>query len=200
MISSRFEMPGLASGRGRSRVPESVTAVLNLLRIVVGLVDQADDALRRAARRRHEPLRLLEVLDPRALVGIDAARDRERLAEALVEALRDVARQLEMLALVVADRHDVGLVEQDVAGHQHRVGEQAGGDEVLALRLLLELRHPAQLAEARHRAEQPGGLRVRDDVALREDRRALGVEPGREQHRGDRRGSTRAAAPARAAS
>ena len=29
-----------------------------------------------------------------------------------------------MLALVLADRHDVGLVEQDVGGLQHRVGEQ----------------------------------------------------------------------------
>ena len=89
-----------------------------------------------------------------------------------------------MLPLVVADRDDVGLVEEDVAGHQHRVGKEAGGDEVLALRLLLELRHPPQLAEARHGTEQPGGLGVRDDVALREHGRPVGVEPRREQHRG----------------
>jgi hypothetical protein len=42
-------------------------------------------------------------------------RDDERLAVAGVEPLRDVARELEMLALVVADRDDVGLVQQDVA-------------------------------------------------------------------------------------
>jgi len=48
----------------------------------------------------------------------------ERLAEAVVEALRDVARELEVLALVVADRHEIGLVEQDVAGHQHGIGEE----------------------------------------------------------------------------
>ena len=71
-----------------------------------------------------------------------------------------------MLALVVADRDDVGLVEQDVAGHQDRVGEEAGGDELLPLALLLELRHPAELAVARDRAEQPGRLGVRRDVAL----------------------------------
>ena len=38
-----------------------------------------------------------------------------------------------MLALVIADRHDVGLVQQDVAGHQHGIVEQARGYEVLAL-------------------------------------------------------------------
>jgi hypothetical protein len=37
----------------------------------------------------------------------------------------EVAGQLDVLLLVVADRHDVGLVQQDVGGHEHRVGEQA---------------------------------------------------------------------------
>ena len=50
-----------------------------------------------------------------------------------LELARDIARQLNVLALVVADRNDVGLVEEDVAGHQHRIGEQAGGDEILSL-------------------------------------------------------------------
>ncbi len=88
-----------------------------------------------------------------------------------------------MLALVVADRHEIGLVEQDVAGHQDRVGEQAGTHELLPLALLLELRHPAQLAVARHRRQQPRRLGVRRHVALREHRRALRVEPRREEQR-----------------
>ena len=54
----------------------------------------------------------------------------EGLAEAAVEPLGQVAGQLEVLALVLADRHLVGLVEQDVGGLQDRVGEQA--DRVLA--------------------------------------------------------------------
>ena len=53
------------------------------------------------------------------------SRHAERLAVAVVEALGDVAGELEMLALVVADRDEIGLVEQDVARHQHRVGEEA---------------------------------------------------------------------------
>ncbi len=117
-------------------------------------------------------------------LGVDARGNLERLAEASVEALGDVARELEVLALVVADRDVRRLVEEDVAGHQDRVGEEAGDEELLPLALLLELRHPAEVAVARHRREQPGGLGVRGDVALREHRRALRVEArGEEQRR-----------------
>ena len=46
----------------------------------------------------------------------------------------DVAGDLDVLALVVADRHLLVVVEQDVGGLQRRVGEQPAGDEqVLAL-------------------------------------------------------------------
>ena len=88
-----------------------------------------------------------------------------------------------MLALVVADRHAVGLVEEDVAGHQHRVREEAGRDELATVGLVLELRHPAELAVRGDGREQPTGLGVRRHVALREHRRPHGVEPGRDQHR-----------------
>ena len=134
MISIRFETPAFSCGSCLTSRPESVTAVLNFFRITSGSIDQPDDALRRAARRRHQAVGLLEVLDPRTLLGVDAARHDERLAEALVEALRDVARELDVLALVVADRNDVGVVEQDVGRHQHRIGEEARRDEVLLLR------------------------------------------------------------------
>ena len=74
----------------------------------------------------------------------------QRLAEAGVEALGDVAHQLDVLALVVADRHLVRAVGEHVGGLQHRVEEQAGGDEVaLRARLVLELGHAVQLAERR---------------------------------------------------
>ena len=87
-----------------------------------------------------------------------------------------------MLALVVTDGHQVRLVEEDVARHQDRVGEQAGGDELLAGRLVLELGHAPQLAVAGHGAQQPGRLGVGADVALDEDGRAVGVDPDREEH------------------
>ena len=181
-MSIRFVIPGLSSARRTSR-PESVTAALELLANHVRLVHERDRALLGPARRRHLLRRLLEVHDPRADLRVHALRDDERLAEARVEALGDVACELEVLPLVVADRDDVGLVEQDVAGHQHRVGEEPGGDELAALALVLELGHAAQLAVARHSRQQPRRLRVRGDVALAEDRRALRVEAGREEHR-----------------
>ena len=93
----------------------------------------------------------------------------ERLAVALVEALGDVACELDVLALVLADRDRVGLVEQDVRRLEHGVAEEAGRDEVLPVALVLELGHPAQLAVARDRAEQPGRLGMRGHVALDED-------------------------------
>ena len=46
-------------------------------------------------------------------------------AERGVEPLRQVAGELQVLALVLAHRDRVGLVEQDVRGLQDRVGEQA---------------------------------------------------------------------------
>ena len=43
----------------------------------------------------------------------------------------DVARELDVLALVVADRDEIGLVEEDVARHQHGVREERGRDELV---------------------------------------------------------------------
>ena len=63
---------------------------------------------------------------------------------------------------------------------QDRVGEQAGAHRLLSLALLLELGHPAQLAERRRALEQPGELGVLGDVALHEDR---ADRPGRARRR-----------------
>ena len=66
----------------------------------------------------------------------------------MVEANRDVARDLDVLTLVVSDRHLVRVVQQDVRSLQGRVGEETGRDEVgLAFGgLVLELGHATQLA------------------------------------------------------
>ena len=75
--------------------------------------------------------------------------DEGRRIEA-VEAFGDVARELEMLFLVGADRHVIRVVEQDIGRHQARVGEQAGVDVVGVLcGFILELRHAGELAELR---------------------------------------------------
>ena len=88
-----------------------------------------------------------------------------------------------MLALVVADRDPGRPVEQDVRGHQHRVGVQRHAGPRAAPALLLELDHPVQLAGVAGALEQVGQLGVRRDAALHEQRGPLRVEPGGEQER-----------------
>ena len=66
---------------------------------------------------------LLEVHDPGADRGDGVLGHDEGLAVAGVEPLGHVAGQLDVLALVVAHRHPVGVVEEDVGGLEGRVGE-----------------------------------------------------------------------------
>ena len=65
------------------------------------------------------------------------------------------------------------------------VGEEGGGDELLILTLVLELRHPLEVAHRCDRREVPGELGVLADVALHEQGRlrrieAAGDEVGRQ--------------------
>ena len=64
---------------------------------------------------------VVEAHDARADRGQAGAGHHEGVAVERVEALGDVAGQLEVLRLVLADGHDAGLVEQDVGGHQHGI-------------------------------------------------------------------------------
>ena len=97
-----------------------------------------------------------------------------------------------MLLLVLTHRDQVGLVEQDVRRHQHRVGEQAGGDVVGVLfGLVLELGHAGQLPKLGVAAQHPGQLGVLGHVALDED-----DAPDRVQAAGDILGQLLQGAPA----
>ena len=112
-------------------------------------------------------------------------RHDQGLAEALVEAAGDLAHQLDVLALVVADRHLGRLVGEHVGGHQHRVEEERRRDQLALLRrLVLELGHAVEVAVGGDRGEQPGQLGVLAHVGLAEEDAALGVEAGGEQDRG----------------
>ena len=127
---------------------------------------------------------MLQVHDPRPGAGNGRLGDHEGLAVAVVEAHGHLAGELEVLALVVAHRDRVGVVEEDVGRHQARVGEQAGPDRLLALPLVLELGHPAQLADGGGALEQPGEPGVLGHVALDEEGAALGVEADGQQVEG----------------
>ena len=78
--------------------------------------------------------------------------------ETRVPPARDLARQLQMLDLVFAHRDDVGSVQENVCGLQHRIVEQPGGNALLALRLVLELGLAFELAKGRDRVENPRQL------------------------------------------
>jgi len=105
------------------------------------------------------------------------------LAVPVVEPLRQGPAELQVLPLVLAHRYLVGLVQENVGGLQDRVGEQADRGLLLALpgRLVLELGHPARLAEAGHAGQDPGQFGVLGHVALHEQRAPVRVEPGPEQ-------------------
>ena len=62
--------------------------------------------------------------------GIAELGHDQGLAEALVEAAGDLPHQLDVLALVVADRDLGGAVGEHVGGHQHRVVEERRGDQL----------------------------------------------------------------------
>src|SRR3546814_8800139 len=49
----------------------------------------------------------------------------------MVEALRDIARHLQMLNLVASHRHLMRIEHQDIGSHQDRIGKQAHGDAVV---------------------------------------------------------------------
>ncbi len=107
----------------------------------------------------------------------------------MVEAHGEVTGQLHVLALVVADGHLVGVVQQDVGGHQRRVGEQPGGDELGPVALVLELGHAPQLADRCGALEDPRQLGVLGHVALHEQRRAVRVDADGQQQLGQLEGA-----------
>jgi hypothetical protein len=98
--------------------------------------------------------------------------------------LRDGAGQFQVLALVIADRNLLGAVQQDVGGHQHRVGQQRRPDGTAPGGLLLELDHALQLTDVHGGLQQPQQLSVGRNLALHEDGAPLRVQAGRQQDAG----------------
>jgi hypothetical protein len=101
----------------------------------------------------------------------------ECLAETAVEAVGQVPAELNVLTLVLAYRHAVRLVKQDVRGLQDGVREQAntGVVRTLLLRLVLELRHAGGLAHSRDAVQDPRQLRVLGNLGLDEERALVDV-------------------------
>ena len=108
--------------------------------------------------------------DLRAALGHDGLGDGEGVGVELVEAGGDIAAQLHVLLLVDADRHYVGLVEQDVGGHELGVGEKPRVDILrIFCTFILKLCHAGKLAVHRVAIEDPAELCMRGHVRLHEE-------------------------------
>ena len=86
-----------------------------------------------------------------------------------------------MLHLVLADRHQVRVVDQDVGGHEHGIGEQPRvGGQPAGLLVLVGVA-PLQQAHRRAGQQQPAQLADLGHVGLHEQRRPIGIEPQGQQ-------------------
>src|SRR3989442_735514 len=105
----------------------------------------------------------------------------EVFREAGIPAARNFAHQLEMLNLILTYRGKASFIQQNVSCLQYGVGQQPHGDALLALRLVLEPCLALELAERRHRREQPVELGVFGDMRLHEHDALLRVQAGSEK-------------------
>ena len=111
-------------------------------------------------------------------VGEHRLRLDEVLAVAAVEGAHDLARQLQVRGLVLADRHAARVVDRDVGRLEDRVGQQRVVDVVrLGAHLLLEGRRALDPADGHDGRKQVGQLGVLGPVRLAEEDGALGSSP-----------------------
>ena len=92
--------------------------------------------------------------------------DHEGLAHTVIEALGHVAGHLQVLKLVLAHGHVVRIVQQDVGGHQHRVGEEARVHVLQTVRLVFETMRQGEAGVGEEAAQVPGKFSHLGYVAL----------------------------------
>ena len=99
----------------------------------------------------------------------------------MIEAAGQVARHFDMLDLVLADGHDVGVIDQDVGRHEHRIGEQPGVGAEPAGLLVLVGNAAFQQAHGRAAEQDPAELGHLGHVRLQEQRGPIRIEPQGQQ-------------------
>jgi hypothetical protein len=111
-----------------------------------------------------------------------------------VEAARELAHELDVRHLILADGHHVGAVDEDVRRLHHRVSQEAVVRQIAVGKLLLGVlvrRDALQPADRRDHAEQSASSACSGTRDWMKDRRAVGVDPGGEpvdEHLPDRLG------------
>ena len=95
-------------------------------------------------------------------------RELENIAVGLVHFHRDVAGHLEVLFLVLADRDNVAVVDEDVRRHEHRVGEERVRRRDSARDFVFVGVTTLEQAHGSHRAQNPSKQRHLRDIRLAE--------------------------------
>jgi hypothetical protein len=106
-------------------------------------------------------------------------RRHEACGVEVVEFGGNVARQLDVLQLILADGHVGGAKEQNVGRLQHGVGEQAERSFSGRFRLVLELIHSRQLWQCHLTAEYPSQLAMVGHLRLLIEDGALRIDAAR---------------------
>ena len=108
---------------------------------------------------------MLQIHDPGAGRWNAVLGNYECLTVSGVEAFRSVTGEFNVLALVISNRHHVGVVQEDVGRLKRWVCEEARRDKAsLAIRFVFELGHAAELAERCIALHEPGKLGVLADM------------------------------------
>ena len=99
-----------------------------------------------------------------------------------IELLGDVAGELDVLLLVLADGHVAGTIKQDVGRLEHGIVEQGDRCPFLVLaRLVLPLRHSAEPTHAGGAVQEPAQFGMGGDVGLGEQDRLGRIDPAGDQ-------------------
>ena len=172
-------VPGMSA---RTRLG-SVYIRMHLLLHLVGGVGQVD----RVAVALAHLLVAVEPRQPRRTCVSSGCGSTSTSPEEIVEAADDLARQLQVRDLILADRHEARVVDGDVGRLQQRIAEEADRRQVLVLQ-----RSPAApCRSARARATAPARPSTAAGTARRARARATGRRTCSSRDRARRQSSRR---------
>ena len=85
-----------------------------------------------------------------------------------------------MLLLILADRHQIALVDQNVRSHQHRIGKKSVvGRKTLGDLVLVAVR-PFEQSDRSDVVQNPGELTHLRHIRLAEQKRLFSIDPASE--------------------
>src|SRR5437588_12972519 len=110
-------------------------------------------------------------------VWIDSRlRQFKNLPKRFVDLYRQIARDLNVLLLIFADRHGVAVVNQNVCRHQDGITEEANGGRVPAREFVFIRMRALEKSHRRDGRQNPGEFGDLRYVRLSEKGGALGIE------------------------